>query len=66
MVQAELGWLLASSETGKAVLHKEQQKGVCAYLDGQGCLAYTSIAQHHQLIQGHFARHIGCSGVKMR
>jgi hypothetical protein len=66
MIQAELGGLLASSETGKAVLYKEQPKRGCAYLNGQGCLAYTSIAQHHQLIQGHFARHVGCSGDKVR
>ena len=29
------------------------------YLDGQGGLSYTSIAQHHQLVQRHFARHFG-------
>jgi hypothetical protein len=66
MVQAELRGLLVSSETVKATLHKEQPKRGCAYLNGQGCLAYTSIAQHHQLIQSHFARHVGCSGVKVR
>jgi hypothetical protein len=32
-----------------------------AYLDGQGCLAYAAVAQHHQLVQRHFPRH--CEGL---
>lgn len=27
-------------------------------LNGQGGLAHTAVAQHHQLVQGHFARHV--------
>lgn len=38
-----------------------------AYLDGQGCLANTAVAQHHQLVQRHFARHgDGCSNADSR
>jgi hypothetical protein len=28
-----------------------------SYLDSQGCLAYATIAQHHQLVQRHLPRH---------
>jgi hypothetical protein len=34
----------------------ERRKG-WTYLDGQGRLAHTAVAEHHQLVQRHFSRH---------
>lgn len=46
---------------------REQGAG-STHLDGQGSLADTTVAQDHQLVQGHFPRHggqwRGASGVR--
>ena len=59
-------WFKQSCGRGQFCLRRIQESERGAYLDGQGCLAHASIAEHDKLVQCHFARHGGWSSVGIR